>query len=164
MPAAGWTALRLAIVTIEPPVAGAHGPARVLHGEEHARQAQVDDPLPVGHVVVDDGRQVAGARVGHRDVEPAEPVDGRGHERSLVLLDGDVAGGGDEAVAELVLQGGQSRLVEVAADDRRALGHEAPCDGPADARGRPRDDRHLAVEPSPGMRDWCSHAGAFVDS
>jgi hypothetical protein len=67
------------------PAAG-HPPRRVLDGQQRAQQVDLDDPHPVRGVGVGNRPDRAGAHVGERDMQPAEPVLGRGHERFDVAL------------------------------------------------------------------------------
>ena len=78
------------------------------------------------------------------DVEPAVVLDGRGHQRLDVGLDGHVAAHGRHGVAEIGLGGVERVLVAVADHDGRAIGHEPPGGGEADARRAARDHRDLA--------------------
>ena len=98
--------------------------------------------------MVDDGRRDATPGVRHRDVEPAEPVDGERRERRRPLLDRDVAAHDRACLAERVRDRTQTVLVDVADDDATAVVNHARGNGATDARRAAGDDRDLAVETS----------------
>ena len=129
MPLAAWTALRLAVATIDPPPRAAMA-RPVLVGQEHAGEADIDDPLPVGQLVVKHLGRPSGARVGDADVEAAEAVDGQLDQGRLIGLARHIALGNGDLLAR---ERREAVLVDVAGHHVRALGDEALDDGTSDA-------------------------------
>ena len=78
MPFAGTLALIDAMLTIAPPPPVAvHRLRLVLHRQEHAGEADVDDRPPLLERVLDHRRERPEPRAVHREVEPAELLDRR---------------------------------------------------------------------------------------
>ena len=125
-----------------------HHPRCSLDGQEGAGEGDVEDSLPVSEGVVDDGRRDAAPGVRHRDVEPAEAVNGERRKGCGPLLDRDVAPHDRTRLAERVRYRAQTVLRDVPDDDATALVDDALGNGATDAGRAAGDDRDLAVETS----------------
>jgi len=119
-----------------------------LERAPHAREVDVDQPLPllVGHLP--EPAPVGDAGVGHDDVEPAERGDAIGHQRVELLLLAHVGDPGDDLATGALDPGDRLAHVlaaEITRDDVVAVVGERDADGAAETLRGAGDERGHAV-------------------
>jgi NADP-dependent 3-hydroxy acid dehydrogenase YdfG len=144
----GGAILNISSLNSEVPMFGGaaalgHQLALVLHRQEHAVQADVEDELPVIGAVLDDRAALAepGDVKGH--VERPEPA-GLGHQPGHVLFGPDVGPDPVERLAKLLAEELEAVRVDVACHHRSAFREEPADDCLADAGGAAGHHRDLA--------------------
>ena len=124
-------------MTIDPPARFQHRRDLRLHAEIDALDHDLEDVLDGGHVLLRQqrlGAFDAGIVVG--EVQPAEIAHGALHQRSDLILLGDVGGHEGRPAAAVADLGGDrlaAGLVDIGDQDRRALGGQRQRRRAADA-------------------------------
>ena len=92
--------------------------------KEHSRQIDVEDPLPLGQVVILDGADVEDSGVVHQHVDAAELANRNGHRGLPLLGFGDVEVQVANGVAEPVRNRLALVVEDVAEHHLGPLGHQ----------------------------------------
>ena len=128
--------------------------SRFLHGfhhradaEKHARQIDVEDPLPLGDCVVLEGADVDDARVVHQHVDAAVLAEGGSHRRVPVFGFRDVKVQIADVVANLCRHRLALVVEDVAEHHLGALGHQRPHVRGAHPPRTPADECDLSRQP-----------------